>query len=198
MTFRKSTTIINRNVATLLAESRHLSFNLNIERHILNRRHTMQYSTLTDKLKTVVAAGPGLKEFLIAGKNMPAAGAENNSVPYLMANQYNGNGRKVFFDVYGCQMNSNDAEVVYSVLKSSDYVKVDSIDKADVVLLVTCSIRDNAETKVRIVIDNTTLHSVNSFCHISDLESVRTHNGNEEKTFVETRTISNRHSRLYG
>lgn len=45
-------------------------------------------------------------------------------------------------------MNTNDGEVVNSVLKSSNYVTVDNIDQADVVLLVTCSIRDNAEQKV--------------------------------------------------
>lgn len=97
-----------------------------------------------DKLKT---AGPGLKEFLIAGKNLPLAEADS-TIPYLLPNQFNGNGRKVFFEIYGCQMNSNDGEVVYSVLKSSGYTKVDRIDEADVVLMVTCSIRDRAETKV--------------------------------------------------
>lgn len=140
-----SKTIINRHASATLAptDSQHLSFNLNIARD-----HTFRsYSTVSEKLKD----GPGLKDFLIAGKNLPKADHDvtPTTVPYLTSNQYNGNGRKVFFEIYGCQMNSNDGEVVYSVLNSSGYIKVDSIDQADVVLLVTCSIRDNAEAKVR-------------------------------------------------
>lgn len=154
LTFGKSTNnpIINYTTVmatSFLAKSRHLSFNLNASRNFLNLRHSVRHSTLPDKLQKTVANGPGLKEFLIAGKNISNAALDHNSIPYLVSSQYDGNGRKVFFEIYGCQMNSNDAEVVYAVLKSSGYVKVDSIDEADVVLLVTCSIRDRAETKVR-------------------------------------------------
>lgn len=131
--------------ASILSKSRHLSFNSNFV-NVLNR---LRYSTRPD-----LKSGPGLKEFLIAGKNLPTAKLDNynNSVPYLLSNQFNGNGRKVFFEIYGCQMNTNDGEVVYSVLKSSGYVKVDSINEADVVLLITCSIRDRPETKVSLLI----------------------------------------------
>ena len=45
-------------------------------------------------------------------------------------------------------MNVNDAEVVWSVLKSHGYRKVDSIKEANIILIITCSIRDNAEQKV--------------------------------------------------
>lgn len=111
-------------------------------------RQSVRYSTLPKKLKDVTT-GPGLKEFLVAGKNLPKLTDElENSVPYLEPSQLNGNGRKVFFEIYGCQMNANDGEVVYSVLKSSGYEKVESITDADVVLVVTCSIRDNAENRV--------------------------------------------------
>lgn len=129
-----------------LAKNVHLSCSRTVFK-LRPLRHIVRYSTISDKLKTV-ANGPGLKEFLIAGKNLPAIEPEDNSVPYLSTNQYDGNGRKVFFEIYGCQMNSNDGEVVNSVLKSSNYVNVDRIDQADVVLLVTCSVRDNAEAKV--------------------------------------------------
>ncbi|XP_076278114.1 CDK5RAP1-like protein isoform X2 [Lasioglossum baleicum] len=54
----------------------------------------------------------------------------------------------VYFEVYGCQMNVNDTEIIWSVLKSHGYQKVDAINKANIVLLVTCSIRDSAEQKV--------------------------------------------------
>lgn len=59
--------------------------------------------------------------------------------------------RKVFIEVYGCQMNTNDAEIVHGILKNSPgnkYEKCDSIEDADVVLLMTCAIRENAEDKI--------------------------------------------------
>lgn len=96
--------------------------------------------------------GPGLKEFLIAGKNSFVAQASpivpENTIPYLEDIDYSGHGRKVFFEVYGCQMNVNDTEIVWSILKDSGYEKTESADSADVVLLMTCAIREKAETKV--------------------------------------------------
>lgn len=57
--------------------------------------------------------------------------------------------RKVFFEVHGCQMNINDTEVAYSVLdKTGLYTKTDHEKDADVVLIMTCSIRENAEQKI--------------------------------------------------
>ena len=55
---------------------------------------------------------------------------------------------KVFFDVYGCQMNEGDAEVVHSVLTKAGYERTDNVAEADVWLLVTCSIRESAEDKI--------------------------------------------------
>ena len=45
-------------------------------------------------------------------------------------------------------MNVNDTEVIWSILKSHGYRKVDSIKEANIILIITCSIRDNAEQKV--------------------------------------------------
>lgn len=45
-------------------------------------------------------------------------------------------------------MNVNDAEVIWSILKSHGYRKVNNVIEANVILLITCSIRDNAEEKV--------------------------------------------------
>lgn len=93
--------------------------------------------------------GPGLKEFLIAGQNLPIQSKiTTENVPYLNAKDYNGNGRKVYFEVYGCQMNVNDTEVVWSILKDNGYVKVDDIKNADVALIITCAIREGAESRV--------------------------------------------------
>lgn len=55
---------------------------------------------------------------------------------------------QLFIETYGCQMNVNDSEVVLSVLQEAGYSLCDSIEKADVILINTCSIRDNAEQRV--------------------------------------------------
>lgn len=45
-------------------------------------------------------------------------------------------------------MNVNDTEIIWSILKARGYQHTKNIEDADIVLLVTCSIRDNAEQKV--------------------------------------------------
>ena len=45
-------------------------------------------------------------------------------------------------------MNTNDAEVVWSILKQQGYEKTENPLDADVWLIVTCSIRESAETKI--------------------------------------------------
>ncbi len=57
--------------------------------------------------------------------------------------------KKVFIETYGCQMNQADSEIVAAVLKDYSYRVVDEIDKADIIFVNTCSIRDNAEQKVK-------------------------------------------------
>ena len=59
-----------------------------------------------------------------------------------------GTGRRVFVETYGCQMNVSDTEIVLGVLHQSGYDRADAIEDADVVLLNTCAIRDNAEKKI--------------------------------------------------
>ena len=53
-----------------------------------------------------------------------------------------------YIETYGCQMNVSDSEIVTSVLKKSGYRKSTDIHEADIVLLNTCSVRENAETKI--------------------------------------------------
>ena len=62
----------------------------------------------------------------------------------------NGNGNKLLYlESYGCQMNFSDSEVVASILSEHGFKTTREIDKADLVLVNTCSIRDNAEQRVR-------------------------------------------------
>ncbi|HQB76841.1 MAG TPA: tRNA (N6-isopentenyl adenosine(37)-C2)-methylthiotransferase MiaB [Tenuifilaceae bacterium] len=62
--------------------------------------------------------------------------------------------QKVFIETYGCQMNVNDSEVVASILKANGYEITEELEQADVVLVNTCSIRENAETRVFGRLDN--------------------------------------------
>lgn len=54
----------------------------------------------------------------------------------------------MFFDVHGCQMNVSDTEVVWSILKSDGFIKTEVLNDADVVLIMTCAIREGAENKI--------------------------------------------------
>ncbi|PQJ36447.1 tRNA (N6-isopentenyl adenosine(37)-C2)-methylthiotransferase MiaB [Salinibacter sp. 10B] len=58
-------------------------------------------------------------------------------------------GKQVYIETYGCQMNVADSGVVASVLQESGYGLTQDQDEADVVLLNTCAIRENAEQKIR-------------------------------------------------
>lgn len=136
--------------------------------------------------KTKLANGPGLNEFLIAGKNLPVnrSGGDLDVVPYLDMHDVSGRGRKVFFEVYGCQMNVNDTEIVWSILKSNDYEKVEDVNDADVVLLVTCAIREKAESKVtkltaaeqRNITNFVWLQIWNRLVHLAAIKKRRKHN----------------------
>ena len=54
-----------------------------------------------------------------------------------------------YIETYGCQMNVADSEVVAAILNTTDAELTDDINHADIILLNTCSIRDNAEQKVQ-------------------------------------------------
>lgn len=106
----------------------------------------LNQTNFKDKLQQ----GPDLKDFLIVGKNFPKEvhPFTDNGVPYLNHEDYSGNGRKVFFEVYGCQMNVNDTEIVWSILEKNKYQKVDDAKDADLILIMTCSVREGAESKI--------------------------------------------------
>ena len=56
--------------------------------------------------------------------------------------------RRVYIETYGCQMNVSDSELMAGILTQSGHQTVSVLDDADVVLVNTCAIRENAETKV--------------------------------------------------
>ncbi len=57
--------------------------------------------------------------------------------------------RNVYLETYGCQMNVSDSEIVASVLRENGYGLTHDEAEADIVLINTCAIRENAEQKVR-------------------------------------------------
>lgn len=59
------------------------------------------------------------------------------------------NGRKLYIESYGCQMNFSDSEIVASILMDKGYETTRDFKEADVVFINTCSIRENAEQRVR-------------------------------------------------
>ncbi len=56
--------------------------------------------------------------------------------------------KKYYIETYGCQMNVADSEVVASVLSDAGYMPAAGIGEADIILVNTCSIRENAEQRV--------------------------------------------------
>lgn len=113
----------------------------------------LRYSTKTEfseKLKN----GPDLKSFL-AQSDQIVQQTENfyfTSEQYLQNNVSLINDKpyqNVYFEIYGCQMNISDTEVVYGILdKTGRYKRVENERDADVILIMTCSIREGAEQKI--------------------------------------------------
>ncbi len=68
--------------------------------------------------------------------------------PTIHAPGAEGEGRKVYFVSFGCQMNVLDSELVLGDLDRNGYSRTDVMKDADVVLINTCSIREHAEDKV--------------------------------------------------
>lgn len=96
--------------------------------------------------------GPGLEHF-IANSGLPqrilaSRELEQVSHPYVQPEDISGHGRKVYFDVYGCQMNVSDTEIAWAVLRNNGYARAKELGEADVVLVMTCAIREGAEDKV--------------------------------------------------
>ena len=61
----------------------------------------------------------------------------------------NQGGKKLFLESYGCAMNFSDSEIVASILAGKGYSTTTDFHEADLILLNTCAIRDNAEQRVR-------------------------------------------------
>src|SRR5829696_71412 len=56
--------------------------------------------------------------------------------------------KRVYIETYGCQMNVADSELMFGVLGREGYVRADDPAEAEVMLVNTCAVRDNAEQRV--------------------------------------------------
>ena len=56
--------------------------------------------------------------------------------------------RKIYIETYGCQMNVNDTEVIFSIMGNHGYSRTEDMADADIIMANTCSVRDNAEQRI--------------------------------------------------
>lgn len=90
--------------------------------------------------------GPSLKEAKSRGKEEVKILHDDFIIPDDMKNI--GNGKTYYIKTYGCQANERDSETMQGILEMMGYTKTEQMNEADVVLLNTCAIRENAELKV--------------------------------------------------
>ncbi|XP_072307968.1 mitochondrial tRNA methylthiotransferase CDK5RAP1 [Eucyclogobius newberryi] len=100
-----------------------------------------------DKLRDELSTGPRFADF-IRGSSPSPVNEVNHQDPSYLSDMNHGNSRKVYFETYGCQMNVNDRDIAMSILQKNGYQQTKYLKQADVVLLVTCSIREKAEQTI--------------------------------------------------
>ncbi|KAJ2581203.1 hypothetical protein GGH95_002195, partial [Coemansia sp. RSA 1836] len=112
-------------------------------------RSSMGSSSTRKHLVFTNRSGPSLQHFLaqpLPGSAEPAS-AVPDELPYMSVSDW-GQGRTYYVEVYGCQMNVSDTEILMSVLNKAGYQRTMELDNADVVFLMTCAIREKAEDKI--------------------------------------------------
>ena len=130
----------------------------------LRQLYKTTYSTLSrasdinqkkiENFKNNIENGPDLNHFIqkfskinsLSGKTYVVK--RDEPIPYLSDHELDGHGISVFIETYGCQMNENDTQIVSTILSNYNYKMVDNLNQAEIVFLMTCSIRDSAESKI--------------------------------------------------
>lgn len=87
--------------------------------------------------------------FMIEENNVEKIIDESQQGTALSLGNNQNNGRKLYIESYGCQMNFSDSEIVASILAKEGFNTTQNLDDADLVLVNTCSIREKAEQTVR-------------------------------------------------
>lgn len=107
--------------------------------------------TRLGEFKSKLRSGPCLTDFIqhySPSNERKVTESYEYEEQYLPENPSEANLRKVYFETYGCQMNVNDTEIAWSILQKGGYQRTAEPSEADVVLLVTCSIREKAEQTI--------------------------------------------------
>ncbi len=91
-------------------------------------------------------SGPDLSMAKQRGKATAQVLKDVFEIPASMQNV--GHGKTYFIRTYGCQANERDSETLRGILESMGYVQNEIMEAADLILLNTCAIRENAEQKV--------------------------------------------------
>ena len=73
---------------------------------------------------------------------------ENHRLSVADLRPLTGAGKKLYVETYGCQMNVGDSEILIAIMQREGYRYTEDIAQADVILVNTCSIRDNAEQRI--------------------------------------------------
>ena len=89
---------------------------------------------------------PNLKEARIRTKNKIEIKRDDYLIPDSVKNI--GKNKTYCIYTYGCQMNVHDSENISAIMEDMKYSRVSEMDNADVVILNTCAIRENAHNKV--------------------------------------------------
>lgn len=92
-----------------------------------------------------VYVAPSLKDAKQRGKEEIAYHKDFTIHPEFLGM---GQGRKFFIRTFGCQMNEHDTEVMAGIFLQLGYTPTQNVQEANVILLNTCAIRENAENKV--------------------------------------------------
>lgn len=97
----------------------------------------------TIQVKTI----PNLKEAALRDKNIkPEVIYQSVHIDESIKNI--GQNKKFFVRTYGCQGNLRDGEVIEGILTRLQYQKANTLEEADIIILNTCAVRENAEKKV--------------------------------------------------
>ncbi len=88
--------------------------------------------------------------------------------------------KRVYIETYGCQMNVADSELIATLLRKNNYILASDIADADVILINTCSIRDNAEQRIfKRISELQSLKKKNKFLKIGIIGCMAEHLGNQ-------------------
>ena len=89
---------------------------------------------------------PNLKDARIRGKHKVEVKREDYVIPEAVRNI--GENKKYCILTYGCQMNVHDSENIAAIMEDMQYTKTDDMQDADIIIINTCAIRENAHNKV--------------------------------------------------